>query len=395
MTYDRDLQKWGCLCFEPNYFGGEYCDEIQEKLIKEHKCVKVAQASNVSNFDISTFNPFTDGVCVECESKKTQIPIMDTFTPQCQEIDQNKYFDDDDNDFKNDDHCFYDALSPHLFNSPNNKFVSGYGCVCDYYNGFVEAYLPNYYNEKEKNIMSNACVKIANSPPSNSSFHITDIAYYTLRNRLKPTQVHRFSFDRLKAPFNLLFPLGGEILVKQPNNNDDKEIINENDWLNRCIKPTRTERIRRLNFPYDTWPIVHKNHLVNQYKRRNETAPISAFRLATGRGFETKHWYETTNNRFLSNAVWGRPIIYTHHTDSVYKGKVTLNPLGPVYKQYYGLTIATKPGEVARLDTRGFEEKNNENNNVVVIPPDYQEDMMDKSKIFYLPLLYNSYHVED
>ena len=418
ITYDQNLQKWSCFCFEPNYFGGEYCDEIQEKLIKEYRCVKVAQASNMLNLDISTFNPFTDGVCVECESKKTQIPIMDTFTPQCQEVNQEneEYFEERGGSkipiFDKNDRCFYDALSPHLFNSPNNKYIPGYGCVCDYFNGFVESYLPNYYNEEEggKNIISNACVKIAKPPPpssSLSSFHITDVAYYTLQNRLKPTQVHRFPVDRLETPFNLLFPSKGELLVKQPNNNNNNnnEIINENDWLNRCIKPNRTERFRRLNFPRDTWPIVHKKHLVNQYRRRNETAPISAYRLATGRGFETKHWYETTNDRFLSNAVWGRPIIYTHHSDSPYKGKVTLNPLGPVYKQYYGLTIATKPGEIVRLDTRGFEQEEEEearkkggggdDKNVVVIPPNYQEEMMDKSQIIYIPLLYNSYHVED
>ena len=103
----------------------------------------------------------------------------------------------------------YDALNPHSFFSPNNIYFPGYGCVCDYHNGFVEAILPSSINIKKE--ISNACIKIGKDQPA--SFHRTDVAYYTLNGNFKPIQVH--SFRELEYPFKVIFKDAQELLIKQ------------------------------------------------------------------------------------------------------------------------------------------------------------------------------------
>ena len=408
LLYDAETKEWSCQCFAPDFFGGETCDEIGQTLIKENNCTRVANASDVLNTDVSTFNPFSEGICSRCVSPDTQAPVVNAGVPFCKNIVNN---DDDDNDKDENEikiildrtnPCKYDALNPHVFSSPNNFYVPGYGCVCDYHNGFVEVALSSSQSYMKKKEISNACIKIGKDQPS--SFHRADVAYYTLNGNFKPIQVH--SFKELEHPFNIIFPKARELLVKQTIGKESDNY----DWLNRVIKPKRKHPIRRLNYPKTKWPVVHKRSYVNHYSTRNTTYPISAYRLANGCGYETKHWYETTTDRHMANAVLGRPIVYTYYTGTPWTGRVTLNPLGALYGKYYGATLMTKPGEVVRLDTRGYkseesyrrDNRNIENINVttgsstaVTIPPDYKKEMMDESSIAYVPLLFISYEIED
>ena len=115
-------------------------------------------------------------------------------------------------------------------------------------------------------------------------------------------------------------------------------------------------KIQRLNYPQDEWPVVHKKRLINYYDTQKETYPISALKIATGRGFETKHWYEISNERYMQNSVWGHPIMFGYKaSDDKWNDKCTLNPLGAKYKTYYGLTMLYKPGDIIKLDTRGYD----------------------------------------
>ena len=401
LLYDNKTKDWSCQCFTPDYFGGDLCDEIGKKLIKENNCTQVASASDILNTDISTFNPFIDGICSRCVSPDNQAPVVNASIPLCKNIVNTT----DDDDTLNDDKkvildkmnpCKYDALNPHLYSSPNNLYIPGYGCVCDYHNGFVEAALESSGRNKNKEI-SNACIKIGKDKPS--SFHRTDVAYYTLNNNSKPIQIH--SYKDLEYPFNVIFPNVRELLVKQRIANK----CDNYDWLNRVIKPKRGHPIRRINYPKSKWPIVNKHAMVNYYSKRDTTYPISAYRLATGLGMETKHWYELTNDRFMANAVIGRPIVYTYYINKnkpiPWTGKVTLNPLGAVYRKYYGATLMTKPGEIVRMDTRGYESEklfNDTTNNTtkaITIPPDYKKEMMDESTIYYVPALYITYKIKN
>ena len=150
---------------------------------------------------------------------------------------------------------------------------------------------------------------------------------------------------------------------------------------------------------------MDKNNLVNHYRKRDETTPVSAYKMAVGRGFETKHWHETTNKRWLSNAVWGHPIMYTHQALDDYKlwnGKTTLNPVGVKLGEYYGFTLFTKEGgggggggedNVPRLDNRGYKQEliADRDYSVTTIPPDYQQELMDPKSIIYVAILFNSY----
>ena len=394
LLYDNEKKEWSCHCFAPDYFGGDTCDEIGKKLIKENNCTRVANASDILNTDISTFNPFTDGICTRCVSPDNQAPVINASIPLCKNI-----VNIDNDDIKDDNNiildktnpCKYDALNPHLYSSPNNLYVPGYGCVCDYHNGFVEAALElSGGNNKE---ISNACIKIGKDKPS--SFHRTDVAYYTLNGNSKPIQVH--SYKDLEYPFNIIFPNVRELLVKQRIANK----CDNYDWLNRVIKPKRGYPIRRINYPKSKWPVVNKHALRNYYSKRDTTYPISAYRLATDLGMETKHWYELTHDRFMANAVIGRPVVYTYFTkkdNPWWAGKVTLNPLGAVHRKYYGATLMTKPGEIVRLDTRGYESEDSKSSSTtraITIPPDYKKEMMDESKILYLPLLHITYKISD
>ena len=396
LLYNADELEWSCHCFAPEYLGGEMCDEPQPKMIRDNKCMKIGQNTNLVNTNISSFNPFIDGVCVKCVSPESQVPIVNE-GPVCEEIHHSNIinnFDENHHQLRNEiiaewkkNPCKFDALNPHLYNSPNNFFDPQYGCVCDYHNGFVEAIIEGHPLAEHQ--ISHVCIKIGRDNPTNS--HRTDVAYYTFQNNLKPLQVH--SFTNLEYPFNIIFRNTKELLVKQVA----ATLSNTFDWLNRHIKPTSLQTIRRIDYPSHKWPVVNKKSLVNYYAMRLETFPISAFRLATGRGFETKHWYETTRDRYIANAVIGHPIVYTYHKDTPWTGKVTLNPLGAKYMKYYGATLLTKPGEVVRLDVRGYESKDDasENRVVITIPPDYQTEMMDKSNIVYIGTLYISYTVEN
>ena len=413
LLYDTETKEWSCQCFAPDYFGGEMCDAMGSRLVKENKCTRVAEASNILNTDISTFHPFIDGICSRCVSPDTQVPVINAGVPLCQDI-ITEYNEDEITDNNNSNRnlakidrsnqCKYDALHPDLYSSPNNFYVLGYGCVCDYHNGFVEVTLPSRQFDKDKKDydikrkeVSHACIKIGKDKPS--SFHRTDVAYYTLNGNFKPIQVH--SYKHLEYPFNVVFANAKELLVKQRI----AKKSDNHDWLNRVIKPKRKHPIRRLDYPRAKWPVVHKKSLVNHYNKRDTTYPISAERLANGSGYETKHWYETSSDRHMANAVWGRPVIYTYYTGTPWTGRVTLNPLGAVYGKYYGATLMTKPGQVVRLDVRGYESEKkisttttnttNTTPTAITIPPDYKSEMMDESSIIYVPILFLSYEIED
>ena len=381
LVYNLREKSWDCICHAPLYFSGNHCDEPQPVLTQTNKCSVVAESTNLSNRDISTFNPFLEGVCVEC-SVPNAVPILTALEPQCEEINK-------ETNLARENPCFYDALNPQADNnSPFNKFVEGYGCVCDYQNGFIEVQFESHSRDTA-GVVSDACVKFGQ--PTVDGFHLADIAYYSFQNSRNPIQVH--SYTHLESPFSNIFKGKKEILVKQPA----LEIVHSEDWLNRNIKATKTEKIRRLNYPHEDWPIVDKIRLVNSYQRRLETSPVDANTLAMGRGFETKHWYETTNDRWLSNSIWGHPIVFTYlgGDTTPWYGKVTLNPIGVELGWYYGVSIKTKPGEIVRLDTRGYEQEEEEEKKkksaVVTLPPSYKYEMMDPKSISYVPLLYTHY----
>ena len=359
LLYDSETHEWQCRCHAPKFFGGDHCDEAENYLTVTNKCSRVAESSDLSNSDVSTFNPVLEGVCVEC-SVPSAVPLLDADEPKCREVNMEIETATGAEDFNP---CFYDALNPSRNNSPLNKYVKEYGCACDYHNGFVEAVVAGY--PRPEAAVSDACIKIGRT----AEYHRADLAYYTLENSRNPIQVH--AYEETESPFNRMFE-GKEVLVKQPT----KRMTHSQDWLNRSLKPTRREKIRRLNYPRDTWPIVDKTQRINVYRRRRETRPVSANKLITGRGFETKHFYETTNERWLSNAVWGHPVVYTYF-DNVggrWEGKCTLNPLGPKHGQYYGLTMLTKPGETVRMDTRGYHTESSRK--VVTLPPDPVKEMI-------------------
>ena len=380
LLYDRETQEWQCRCHAPKFFGGDHCDEAEKHLTTTNKCLTVAESSNLNNFDMSTFNPILEGVCVEC-SVPNAVPILDANEPKCEEINKEKENTPSTHgDYDANNPCFYDALSPSRHNSPVNKYIQGYGCSCDYYNGFVEVIIEGHRTSGPE-IVSHACIKIGQKEP----YHRTDVAYYTLTNSQKPIQVH--SYKETESPFNRIFA-GKEILVKQ----QAYHMTHKHDWLNRKLKASRREKIRRLNYPQDTWPIVDKYLRFNQYRTRHETRPVSANKLITGKGFETKHFYETTNNRWKSNAIWGHPVIYTYYDnqDGKWEGKCTLNPLAPKHREYYGLTLLTKPGETVRMDTRGYQTK--ESRKVVTLPPDPAREMIHPDrKGAYIGVLFVTY----
>ena len=393
LFFNKQTKQWKCQCKTPEYFDGIFCDEPQPKMIIENKCIKVGNITDMKNTDISTFNPLLEGVCVEC-SDKNATPILSSPFPKCDIINKEKEEEEDDNP----NPCFSDPMN-NSFNSFQNEYVPGYGCKCDYYNGFVEALVPNSGREEEENIISNCCIKIGKK----MNFLKSHLAYYTLNSSgNKPIQIHEYR--ELEEPYKSSFQRGGgggdnyRFLVKQKA----ADVIHKQDWLNRCIKPTRRQKIRRLNYPRAKWPVVNKCVWVNKYTQRDETAPLSALQLANGRGFETKHWYELTDERYIQNAILGHPIVYGYNApEEKWDRKVTLNPLGPLYGKYYGLTMLYKPGETVRLDTRGYDrekgnDKSNNNNNniaVVTLPPDYQEEMMDKTQIKYIAALHTDYIV--
>ena len=408
LYFYRPTGQWECKCLEPRFFSGIYCDEPQDLLTKKYKCLKVAHIDNFQNTNIATFNPILEGVCVKC-STPDATPIIDSPIPKCgiinDDTNSNDDNDDDDDDdekfFEGKSHCFADPLNPRTNNSILNKYVPGYGCVCDYYNGFVEVKIENYQNSNE---ISHACIKIGRKmivqeggggeggeeEEQEEYYHKSHLAYYTLQNLRKPIQIHEYT--QLEPPFNKLFKNYKAVLVDQPA----LDIVHEHDWLNRCIKPKKSQKIRKIT---NEWPVVHKYHLRNSYESRKETHPISALTLEVGRGFETKHWYELTNMRYLSNAVWGHPIVYGYNSPNpIWHRKNTLNPLGAKYDSYYGATLLYKPGSIVYLDTRGYksseEEEEKNSSKVVTIPPNNKGELIQDLKYAYIAWLYNNYTVK-
>lgn len=386
LYYSQKHQDWLCQCNAPDYFGGKFCDELQPKLTIENKCLKVAFIDNLNNSDVATFNPFLRGVCVEC-SDKNATPILSSYFPKCDIINK---IDEELLSVRKNNICFSDPMNSN-FNSAFNEYIPGYGCKCDYYNGFVEVFVPNSGRKEEEDptIVSNCCIKIGKT----NNVLKSHLAYYTLNNHKKPIQVHEY--EELEEPFNLSLASSSSTtnyLIKQ----EAKDIVHKQDWLNRCIKPTSRQKLLRINYPRVKWPRVNKKAFVNYYGESDTTAPLSAYRLAVGRGFETKHWYETTNQRFINNAILGRPIVFGYNAPvKKWNRTVTLNPLGPLGKHYYGLTMLYKPGETIRLDIRGYESEKEKNTAIVTLAPDYTEEMMDKSQYIYIAGLYVTYNVRD
>lgn len=384
LVFDPDTLRWECRCKAPQYFGGDFCDIPGPELTVTHNCRQVAQLKNIENYDLSTFNPFNDGVCVECTDPLTMIPVIGDSFPSCKNEDEDENVS---SVIKQQDHCYYDALNPESGKgSPLNVFVENYGCSCDYENGYVEIFDPN------NTIKSIACVKIGkNINHTEDGFHRTDIAFYCVQNDKNPIQVH--SYSALEYPFTKIFDPNKyqELLVQQPAH----AIVHENDWLNRNVKPTRVQKIRRLNYPEDTWPVVNKHHLVNKYKRKAEARNISTYDLCVGSGFETKHWYELTNKRWLSNAIWASPIVYGRYaTDKIWNKKSTLNPLGVKHNWYYGITMKSKRGDIVRLDTRGYKQEK-KYVNVFTRPPHHINEMMNPKRNIYVRAFYSNYNVEE
>ena len=96
--------------------------------------------------------------------------------------------------------------------------------------------------------------------------------------------------------------------------------------------------------------------------------------------------------RFLSNAVWGHPIIYGYRSQNpIWDGRNTLNPLGAKYKYYYGATLMYKPGSIVHLDTKGYND--DDDRIIVTLPPDYKQELLGKLDYKYIPLLYTNYRV--
>lgn len=397
LTFDpkeSSSSPWACTCLAPEYFGGDFCDIPGPELTINRNCRQVAEFDNVENFDLSTFNPLTEGVCVECTNPAKMIPIVDDAIPSCIIEEEEELSAKETGKLKqllpssSSSSCYYDALNPeNKRGSPLNSFVENYGCSCDYQNGYVEV-----VDYESPSFNSIACIKIGKKNDK-EEFHRADIAFYCVQNSKKPIQVH--SYVDLEYPFDKIFDKGKyqELLVVQTAS----DIVHTHDWLNRNLKPSRFQKIRRLNYPKDTWPVVDKHHLVNKYRRRKETYNLSTFNLSNGRGFETKHWYELTNKRWLSNALWGSPIVYSYDaTDEIWKNKSTLNPLGVKHKWYYGITMKTRSGEIVRLDTRGYQqEKKNSQVYALTAPPHHVNEMMKPDMVWYEPLLYTNYKVEN
>ena len=159
LLFDEQTMEWTCHCMANEYFGGETCDEPQPKMIRENKCLKVVHISDkVIDDNLSLFNPFIDGMCVQCVSPETQVPLVNVqgggMGPVCKDIHEQE---EENGDKKTDEGemirnhpCKYDALNPHLYNSPNNYYDPKYGCVCDYHNGFVEAILLSSPKKQEQ-----------------------------------------------------------------------------------------------------------------------------------------------------------------------------------------------------------------------------------------------------
>ncbi|KAF7682705.1 hypothetical protein TCON_2073 [Astathelohania contejeani] len=400
--------KFKCECTSNGLFGGKNCDQPMSKLTQDNGCRKVGWIHDLNLTDISKFHPVKEGVCVECSISET-IPNIEGIEPSCIHIhlntntpnsfssasastSSNSSFYKSNIPLDTKAPCIYDALNPRNRNELNT-YVEGYGCSCDYYSGYVEVLIPVLATLfREENLVSNACVKIGHNTKDP---HRADLAYYTLENKGKPLQTH--TYYQLESIFQPLMTksrarLNGDVefIIDQPT----LKKVHAYDWMNRHIKANPHQILLRLRYDDrgDDWPIVHKTNFINHYRRRSETYPLLAYKLAVGAGYEDKHYYEYTDDRRLSNAIWGHPIVFSIYSDSIWHELTTLNPLGVMEGWYFGLTMFTQPGYKVRLDTRG-EFRNPGEVVPNVIPPDYHELIDPRDSISHPAILYISYVV--
>ena len=106
LHYNIKNKSWNCVCSAPEYFGGIFCDEPQEKLTVQNKCLKVGHVDDLENTDVSTFNLLLEGVCVEC-STKDATPAISSSIPKCYCINK----DEEEEDRRP---CFSDPTNPNL-----------------------------------------------------------------------------------------------------------------------------------------------------------------------------------------------------------------------------------------------------------------------------------------
>lgn len=395
-----------CECTTHGLFSGKHCDQSTSKLTIDNGCKKVGWIHDLNIVDISKFNPVKEGICVECSIPET-VPNIEGMEPSCIHVHLNNnssslditttttttnalYRTNVPSDTKAP--CVYDALNENNYNEIN-KYVEGYGCSCDYFSGYVEVLIPSLVGLfREKNLISNACVKIGHNTMDP---HRVDLAYYTLENGGKPLQMHTYYeleplFQPLMSKAKSTLKSDVEFIIDQPA----IAKVNACDWMNRHIKADPHQKLWRLRHDErgDDWPVVHKTKLINHYRRRQETYPLYIYRLAVSPGYEDKHFYETTDDRRLSNAIWGHPIVFSYYSESIWHELTTLNPLGVTEGWYFGLTMLTQPGHIVRLDTRGqFRNPGEVIPNVV--PPDYHDLIDPRQPIAHPGILYITYVV--
>lgn len=385
LTLDSSTGTFACSCTTYGLFSGPHCDQPTDKLIKVNKCKRVGWLKNPTIVDITRFDPARDGLCIEC-SIPNAVPILDSKEPTCHSMLSLPTTNPQITKPLNNP-CIYDALTGKM-GSPLNHYVSGYGCSCDYYNGYVEIYIPGLdsitKNTHSSNVTtSNACIKIGKSPDP-LKYHRTDILFHTLVNGGKPFQTH--TYEQVEPLFTSLINKRKILMIDQHAD----YVAHSHDWLNRNVN---WQTLIRRWHDGDDWPVVHKYQLRNIYKRRDYTIPISALDLKVGRGYETKHWYELTDSRHIQNAIWGHPIVYGSKGD--WSNQCTLNPIGVMEGYYAGITILISPGQPVRLDTRWIDPKNFP----LVIPPQYDVDMVSDKEVEmyfdapYIPMLYMTYTI--
>ena len=400
LTLNSTTGEFRCSCTTYNLFTGPHCDHPSDKLVRENNCKRVGWTKNPLVTNLSLFDPIEEGICVEC-SVPGAVPVIDSvikigpscLKPAAKSLKKNKKNNNKIKKKKNPIRptsslpplCIFDILTGR-YTSPINKYVSGYGCSCDYHNGYVEGYIFGLeeeaagISERDKIIIGNICIKVAKNA-GKSEYHRADILYYTLINDGKPLQTHTYTYKQLEPPFaSLLSKYNNNnknnnkttvLLIDQPLSNFN---VHSHDWLNRNLRK-HTQLYRRHK--NDTWPVVNTNGLINHYSRSPVTVPISTFKLKVGKGYEEKHWYELTNSRYLTNAVWGHPIIYGSKNE--WANVFTLNSLGVEKGYYVGLTLLTRPEDhlkTVRIDTRTV----SENQFPKVILPHYYRDMTSKKK---------------
>ena len=413
LTLNFTTGDFSCLCTS-NLFTGPHCDQPSDKLLRENNCKRVGWSKNPLVTDVSLFDPVEEGICVEC-TVTGAVPVIESVQtgPSCwkpvkllkKKKEGRKKKKKKKKKKIRPPLCVFDVLTGR-HTSPINKYVSGYGCSCDYHNGYVEGYIfgldekeisDNNNSNDNKVIIGNACIKIAKNTEK-LEYHRTDILYYTLVNNGNPLQTHTYKYEQLEPPFVSLLSLHNnnklinskavnnklinskavakvELLIDQPLGNFK---VHSHDWLNRNFRKHTQMYRRRKN---DTWPGVTTKggiRLINHYFRRPVTIPISTVEFKIGKGYEKKYWYELTNFRYLTNAVWGHPVIYGSKDE--WADTFTLNSVGVKEGYYVGLTLLTRPEDylkTVRVDTRTV----SKNRFPKVIPPDYYRDMTSEEEI--------------